>query len=346
MKCSYCYEQNINNKKSHITISDIDLIKTTIENLFFENFYEEIRFTLLGGEPITKDNINWFFEFFKNFKLNNIPHKIGCISNGLELSNNINNLKELKIDNVQLTLDGGRQKHNIRRVSKIKNVNSYDEVINSINLLLESNIKVSLRMNVDYENIKEIKKINNLILKNKWNDSNLFNSYIYPVTYGNESKIPDLENEVNILKGVLEEIKNLEDPNTFQLDFHGIDFINTILKGEIFIPIDKFCSSCSSQYVFDCNGNIYTCWWGSDINSFKIGNFRNEEIYNEKLEIFNKHNVNNVKSCLNCKYKYICGTGCIFKSYNNNKNFNSGNCSNFYDNINLYLRFLEDKFKI
>ncbi|MDO4662839.1 MAG: SPASM domain-containing protein [Tissierellia bacterium] len=249
---------------------------------------------------------------------------------------------DMGIDHIQITLDGTERVHNNRKKSKIRGLNPYREVINSVDILIKNKIYVSLRVNVDSNNISEIININNLINVKNWGDSKFFNAYLYPVTQDGNYNSKKYIREDFLLKLVLKEINKLDfNSNNFYLDFHGIDFINSILKRKVFIPKFKFCASCSSQYVFDCKGNIYTCWWGADNPDFIIGNFRNDMIDYEKIRNWHSHDVNNIYKCSTCKYKYICGTGCVFKSYLKNGNLNCGNCSEFYNIISLYLSYLE-----
>ncbi|MDO4662838.1 MAG: 4Fe-4S cluster-binding domain-containing protein [Tissierellia bacterium] len=64
MKCVYCYEGNLTGVNEDASTSDIHSIIKFIEELYNKNYYKKVKFVLLGGEPITNDNIIWFKKFF------------------------------------------------------------------------------------------------------------------------------------------------------------------------------------------------------------------------------------------------------------------------------------------
>lgn len=342
MKCNYCYEDSLTTNQNTMKYSDINRITKDVIKIYQDGNYTKIEFILLGGEPLTEPNLKWFYAFFSNFKPYGIDYKISCISNGLEIRRNLKLINKIGLTNIQLTLDGLDNVHNKRKKSKIKDLNPFHEVIFSVDELLKNRVNVNLRINIDLENIYHILEINNLINNKKWNKFDNFNCYIYPITHSSKIKNDEYLSETEILEKVLDQLKTIKGETSIKLDFHGISFIDDLINNEIFIPMNQFCSSCSSQFVFDSNGKIYTCWWGSGISDFIVGNFKNHTIDTDKIKIWNNHDVNNIEKCINCKYKYICGTGCVYKSYTFNGTLNSGYCSNFYENIKLYLSYLEN----
>lgn len=151
------------------------------------------------------------------------------------------------------------------------------------------------------------------------------------------------ETEYNILQKIIEEIeKNPFIRDVCQLDFHGINFIDNIIQGNIFIPQLTFCSSSENQLVFDGNNKIYTCWWGANNNNFVIGKFSEKDCFidDKKMNTWRNHSVKTISKCRNCKYKFICGGGCVFKSFSHNHSLDKGNCAEFYNIIKLYLEYL------
>ena len=105
-----------------------------------------------------------------------------------------------------------------------------------------------------------------------------------------------------------------------------------------------FCAATKNQFVFDPFGKISTCWWGLSFNQFEIGKINFKEhtfIFDEKkLNSFKNRHVNNITNCINCKYKYLCGGGCVYKVLKNGKkNITNPNCSNYYNLFKEYLKF-------
>ena len=74
------------------------------------------------------------------------------ISNGSLISDSIiTKMKELKIRGVQITVDGPKEIHDQRRISK-DHTSSFDAIISNVNKLLKNKIEVVLRINVDKTN--------------------------------------------------------------------------------------------------------------------------------------------------------------------------------------------------
>lgn len=336
MECEYCYEGHQKKESKLMSWEEKDKIIEMIKQYSLN----KINFVLLGGEPIYGENLIFFKEFFCELKDIGVNYQISCISNGLEITDNFGIIKEIGISRFQITIDGLEEVHNRRKKSKISGKNPFKEACRAISKLLENNIEVDLRINMDQYNVNEINGIAELIEKKGWDKKEDFKAYIYPVTYSGNDEKKEYFTEVQILKRVLEIIKP-EYEELFELDFHGIEFINTILSNEIFVPKTQFCASCSNQIVLDGNGNIYTCWWGASNKDFLIGKFQNHQlkVNNHQLEVWREHSVDTIKKCKGCKYRYICGGGCVFKAYLNHGELNQGNCAEFYEIINTYLQF-------
>lgn len=202
-----------------------------------------------------------------------------------------------------------------------------------------------MRINIDENNVYLLSSIADTIIDNGWDKNPLFDAYIYPLSYSGNVGKKYYKGENELYRLVLNEFnKNNRLEEIFNLDFHGLNFLNILKRNEFFLPQKKFCASCESQLVVDSNNKIYTCWWGAYNKEFEVGYIDNNvHINEEKLDVWRNHNVNNIISCVNCRYKYICGAGCVFKSYIKKQNLNSGNCSPFYENIRNSLEFEESK---
>ena len=61
----------------------------------------------------------------------------------------------------------------------------------------------------------------------------------------------------------------------------------------------------------DCKSNVYKCWHGIGNNDYRVGIFYPKyEINEEKINAWFDRSVKIIPKCKNCKYRYICGTGC------------------------------------
>jgi radical SAM protein with 4Fe4S-binding SPASM domain len=111
---------------------------------------------LMGGEPFLRDD---WYDIAREIKKNKI--KLTIVSNGLDLTNQFQKLKNLQIDCISLSLDGGNPKtHDYIRGIK----GAFDKVMNSINLLTEQNIPLSIITTINKINFKELNLIRDFLI--------------------------------------------------------------------------------------------------------------------------------------------------------------------------------------
>lgn len=344
MHCIYCYENNaclnIKNKQHSTKVNDII---NFISSEFKNNSFKGINVTILGGEPLLEKNISFLNKFFKEINLLTPSSKFCLVTNGLNVNRYINEITAWGINEIQITLDGTEKIHNDRRVALDKNINGFKEIEDGISALLQHNINVFLRINVDKNNVNDIINLAKFILAKDWLNKKLV-PYIYPVTTsGNKNYILN-DTEVSIFKQVLYELKKepFEIRNLFRFDFHGIDYIDSLINAQLPSIRTRFCGLSKGQYVISFDGTILNCWWGLDDETFKIGKMDTTGYYinHSKVDKFSKRNTLEISKCKSCKFKYICGSGCTYKEYLNNGTIDKGNCSEFDLLIKEYLNYV------
>lgn len=340
LRCEYCYEGKLTYSFNYSKL-DIQKVKKAII-CFKDHFgYTNIAFVLLGGEPIQKRNLCWFNQFFSEFKLTKIPYEIKCISNGVEIAKEIDTLLELGVNCIQITLDGMEKQQNARRPAKDKNINTFNCIVDGIDALLSNGISVNVRINVDEKNVTELVPMHQFFDDKGWWDNDNFIAYIYPISFnGNDTEKKYLQ-ESEILSLVTEQLLKISNC-LYDLDFHGVSFINNMLNQEIFYPSLTFCEATTNQVVFDDTGKISTCWWGTSIDDFILGNTENvlSEEFLSNMQKWRNREISKMEECTNCKYKFICGGGCSYKAYLQHGDFTRGRCSTFSENIKVYLEYL------
>lgn len=346
LRCEYCYEGNLTNTFDYSRL-DTQKVKELIVQIKEKFKYKSISFILLGGEPILRKNLIWFKKFFSDFADTNIPYEVRGISNGVEVVNEINTLKEIGVTSVQITLDGMEEQQNIRRPAKNSTINVFKSIVDGIDVLLDNNIGVNVRINVDEKNIPDLPIMHDFFQKKGWWDNDKFFSYIYPISFNGNDAEKKYMKESEVFELVTKELLTI--PNClYDLDFHGISFVNDMLNQEIFYPNLTFCEATTNQLVFDDTGKIYTCWWGTAIEDFTLGNIEEgvSEEFLKKLQRWRDRDVLKIEECIDCKYKFVCGGGCSYKAYLQHGSFKRGKCSSFSENIKVYLEYLIDAGKL
>ncbi len=164
--CSYCYEDKNNDCMSEITQNQT---LTFLHSLLTENKIPVLNICWYGGEPILHVDI---IEKM-SAKIIDICNKIGCdyhasiITNGYLIDDGIVQiLKKCLIRTAQITLDGTKETHNMRR--KLMNgKDTYERIKRAAFFLAENEINVAVRVNLDKSNIHEYKKVYEVFAENR-----------------------------------------------------------------------------------------------------------------------------------------------------------------------------------
>lgn len=155
LNCHYCGQVH-----SNVTMSDEIRQKMIgrIKHIILTNpNYKTVCITWYGGEPLMAlDCICKFYEdMFKFCEENNINYTSDIITNGLLLTlENFEILMKCKIISIQITIDGPKETHDKRRITK-DGKGSFDVIFNNLCKVIHSEIyslykpKIILRINID-----------------------------------------------------------------------------------------------------------------------------------------------------------------------------------------------------
>ena len=150
--CEYCYEKNYRN--IHVNM-DRNVIDNLIKLLQKQN-KNFIGISWFGGEPLFNKEIIEYT--YLKLKENNIDFKTSFITNGLLFNNKI--IKQAKEEwntrSLQITIDGAYEDY--ERIKKVPS-GSFEKLLNNIQLLLENDISVSIRLNLGLNNYYSLKQV-------------------------------------------------------------------------------------------------------------------------------------------------------------------------------------------
>ncbi len=314
--CIYCYEQTYVIKKT--SKSPCELVDIQYEHIdrIVEEFRsstgkinEEICITIMGGEPLLKNNVEVIEYIFAAAQLR--AYTVDIVTNGVDLDSYIDMFLKFKstFKHIQITVDGIKEIHDTRRIFR-NGSGSFDLIFSNMKLALNHGVKTYLRVNVDKSNINELPLLADTLLENFGNDENL-QPYVYLLQDGGCSGQSNIVEE----KIGIEQIFELEDANPnmkiFYKKFHPAEFIDSVFNNTPFQPVLRHCGAAKNQYIFDSKSNVHKCWHGIGNNDFRTGVFEPEfKLNKKKMEEWTGRSGNNLYECKSCKYRYICGTGC------------------------------------
>lgn len=294
-RCIYCYEKkSIRNARMTIEIQDriIEMVKEqapTISNLHV---------TWYGGEPMMAMDIveRLTVGFQKVCEEYKISYSAGIITNGFWLTKeNVEHLKELEINAIQVTLDGAPEEHNKRR-PLAGGQPSFDKIIS--NLVAAKDVfpcKVAIRINTDKNNVDQVDEVIEILKQNDLQDVTV--PYIAMVENSN---------------------RNYSDSSCYQsAEFSKLEFEfkkrhNADMRMEYPGLVGNVCSADAlNGIVIDSDGKMYRCWCDIGLKERSVGDVYGEGEVNRKLELeYMAYDPTLDEECKACKYLPICMGGC------------------------------------
>ena len=330
MKCKYCYlEDNTNDIKTEHKA--LETLKYTIEKLRKENVVP-FNISLHGGEVTTLSKeefhelIKYIHDYYEenrdlilkgNFKIPS-PH---IKTNLYDLSKHIDTIKEFQVS-ISGSLDLPFSLHDEFRITK-GGKKTLEIILNNIKLLEEIPNKKKISATIfkeHFDRIDEIIEDIKYLEKNTCLDMNNFN-FMIGFDYNSNGILTPLSNkeQVDFFERMHKEFDNTS------LD----EGVNGAWFNEFGPEYCTNCDNCGEKFfLLEKNGDIYSCVRGQKHEDYYYGNIYKDKVDNiletAKTKIYLAHNkVGFNEECSNCKYLYICKTGCPFVKnvYKSNKSY-------------------------
>jgi uncharacterized protein len=283
--------------------------------------------TLFGGEPLlprssAKEHVAYFLDSAKRRSL-----ETAVVTNGYHVNAYIDLLKESRLREVQVTLDGMETAHNARRPLK-NGEGTFSKIVDNIDLLLNSNIPVNLRMVLDKENIEQFPLLAHFAMDRGWARNPLFKTQLgrnYELHHC--SKVPQsLYSRLDLYRDIAEYLK--ADPSILKFHAPSFHFAKHLKdQGELPPPNFDACPGAKTEWAFDYTGRIYSCTATVGKKDEALGTFYPEVSLNEeKVFEWQDRNVPAIKECATCNASLVCGGGCASLAKNKTGRLISPDC--------------------
>ena len=329
MACKYCYlEDNTNDEWE-----SFDVLKTLeyAVDKFFKSRVIPFNISLHGGEVTTlsHDDFEKVISFIASYYLKNkeliesngfkvgVPH---IKTNLYNLKKHIDTITKYKVS-ISGSLDLPLELHNKYRVTKNGN-GTLDRILENIKLLenIDNKKKVSATIFKEHFNIDKIIDDIKYLHNNTCLDMNDFNFMI------------GFDYNSNGLLHPLSEDEQVQLFNRMHEEFDGTDLdkgVNGAWFNEFGPDYCTNCTNCGEKFfLLEKNGDIYSCVRGQKNKDYYYGNIFKDEVStildNAKNKICLNHNREGfAKECGECKYLYLCKTGCPYVKnvYKSNKSY-------------------------
>jgi len=310
-ECNYCFQKNYVNPHNNYNKDVIDSFFTFIQKQF-NNRRKYI--TLFGGEPLlmSKKHKEYIYYFFK--KAFEINIDVAIVTNGYNLREYLPIIQNsnVKIREIQITLDGTEEVHNLRRKLKKSGESTFKKIIEGIDLAIKEDYPINLRVVVDAENIENLPQLAKFAIEKGWTGYNKFKTQIGR-NYDLHSCIYDSKKLFSRIE-LYENLTKLIEKHPYILEFHSPDYFvvrDLKEKGVLPLPVFDVCPATKTEWAFDYTGKIYPCTATVGKIDEHVGTFYPYTFFNkEKLEKWNDRDVLLIDECKNCNLQLICGGGC------------------------------------
>jgi len=334
-RCVYCFEKHMQSglktRKTKMTLSDVDAVYQAIDMLASEVGSIAEKITLFGGEPLCADNkkvVQYIVE--RGLKGG---HSFFAVTNGHDIDEFIEFLGKDKITGLQITVDGPESVHNKRRIP-IDGSSSFAKVmVNIRRAIAETDVMISLRINLDENNYQAINELLSIFEKEGW----LKNPRISIATAvidiknkkGNIVPALDLNKVRSIMSDVTKQYVNVEIGS--QQSAEGYRAVSALSSNTPYSLRSSYCAATSGMYIFLPDGTISSCWDSLGEECSRIGTYSEKGLSLDKPKMAHRFNRSAAKipACLDCKYCLVCAGGCAQHAEYNSHDIYQPCCDNF-----------------
>lgn len=318
LACKYCSahcESNKHNQKYIDPVNVINLFTLLLKN---NNIPKQIKLLWHGGEPTLyfPDKAKYLMDNLSMIASENNTEILFIMqTNGYHISKEWLNLIKIFNIGIGLSLDGPAEIHNQKRITQT-NIGSYDSIINTIKLLKDNNIKVSLLSVIDERHINKEQ------LFCQWLSDIKLSVKLNPCFDINTKNI----NSFNYYFEFLEKFYRhmIESDNDL-----SIEPISHMLQSILYKTKPTECNysgECGQHILcLDYNNMLSACGRISDNNDNDSFVFENNiNILNFALNTITQKMSNSIiqrkqiVNCQNCPHLFMCNAGC--SAYLNTEN--------------------------
>ena len=346
LRCVYCFQNENSPPVTYAMISKdyVDKVFEAIEIISQKRKIESRPLLyLFGGEPLlqgkrARDIIQYILSLAYQKDL-----RTGIITNGSNLGYYAEILKRFKVEFVQVTMDGPKHIHDQRR-KYASGRGTFDDIMHGIASILDSDVKILLRVNLDSQNIDSLPEFAEFIIEAGWYTDNVVvfvGPYRDMLSRSYQYQLPE--------HVMLEKIFSFyqQDPQTKIIKlvgWPGVDYILYFLHTRrLPSPRVSYCISNYGRFGFDAEGHVYACGTAAGKSKYAIGTFYPKlKLDQDKVHIWRRRRFTDIPECLHCKAALLCGGGCLLQSllkYQGKRPF----CPEVMENIKVVLNYYFDE---
>lgn len=298
--CEYCYEQ-CGEKKVNVIMND-----NTQEKLFEfmcerSTAAKKIEVVWYGGEPLLAMGVieRLSKKIIKLCENKKIEYTSSMITNGYLLNKEIiQQIKECKIQTLQITLDGPQEIHDSRRILK-NGQQTFEKILSNIEAL-DNSIEIVIRTNVDKTNQEYVYRLIEQIAS--IGKTNLM---------FNIANVKSEKNKENLL--------SMDEFARVWLSSNDMCEKCNVKHGSYCMPKGaNYCDADSdNSFVIDSEGYIYKCWQDIGNKKSSIGSLNERLKFSSLYYDYMTFDATEDKVCKECTLLPLCMGGCPYERVHN-----------------------------
>jgi uncharacterized protein len=322
--CSYCFQDEYTNPNEDMSHAVVDAFFAYVDMAFA---MRKKYITLFGGEPLLTtpskmETVRYILEQATKRHL-----EVAVVTNGYNLLEYLQLLKQSNIREIQVTLDGTRDTHDARRMLKGGQA-TFDKIANGIDALLQNHIAVNLRMIVDKDNIGNLPQLADEAIRRGWTEHPLFKTAL-----GRNYELHHCQTNNQRLYSRIDMYADLYDlirmhPQVLRFHKPAFSIAKFLFEnGELPNPLFDSCSGTKTEWAFDYTGRIFSCTATVGNASDALGTFYPQVSLNHDLVAeWEERDVLSIDKCRSCAVQLACGGGCAAIAKNRTGKLHSPDC--------------------
>ncbi len=330
-RCTYCFQEDYLGQTPAVLTREItDSFFKYINNRFAAETVKPY-ITLFGGEPLLhgeayKENLLYFLNQAQKFQ-----YALAIVTNGYELINYIPEFERIGSDikEIQVTLDGGPEMHDRRRVTKSGGP-TFERIAEGIDLALKKGYRINLRTIVDKENLGSLPDLAEYAMQKGWLH---YPQELFETQLGRNYELHSCQKTDNLYSRaeMWSDYLKLAEGHPILMkytrpQFHGMRYLKE--NGDLPFPVFDGCPAGKKEWAFDLKGDIFGCTASVGVEKYKLGSYIHPEEPMNEDQIFEweTRDVLAIEECRTCAVSLSCGGGCGVLAANNTGKIHSPDC--------------------
>jgi uncharacterized protein len=264
---------------------------------------KELKISWFGGEPLLATKIidRLAKRIIDLCEKNNVAYHSDITTNGYLLDQrNIDWLKEIRVEQIQVTIDGDKETHDQRR--RLKNGKpTFDTIIRNLKLAA-GHFGISIRVNIDRKNTEKVNNLFPVLVENKLQDK----VYVY---YG---IVVGITNACRDYEPVCLDVDQLSDV-MFDLHKDAIDRKHDFVLFPYPLSSGGGCGAMRPDFfVIDPGGFVHKCLNSAGDEKEAIGHISKPIEFTPELVTWLRWDPLEDHGCSECKLLPLCSGGCLW----------------------------------